>query len=462
MRNLFLPLLCLIIFTTTTMAQDPGTPSKRDILTEKSQIVQDLQKETAKVKDLTGVQSSPVMKSKYSKGKKIPNSYVVTLKDDFVQPLAKTKSNSTSRESQKASAQKHEAAAEKSIRKYATETLGLSNSEIQEIYTGAISGFSVKLSNKKSSSSWITKTKSSKSTLDVVQDEEFELADHSEGELVDAYSPAAWAAQYSDYGNWVSGGCNCTGHNKWIWVIDTGIDLNHPDLNVKTGFYARSFVPGESAEDYRGHGTHVAGIAAAKNNTYGAKGIAYGATVVPLKVFPRSGGASDSRIAAALNWVYKYGIAGDVVNLSLGRFISPIFSGKTAVEKSIEALAKRGIYVVIAAGNDKTHARFKTPARVNGSKIYTIAATQKSPYWWRHQFASNYSNYGKQPVDYAAPGTSIYSTYKNGGYRYLSGTSMAAPNFAGAVLCGGKLNKGYYYYRVNPSSHNLYVIRPKH
>lgn len=460
MRDLFIPLLCLLIFTTVTVAQDPGTPSRSDILTEESQIVLDLQKETAKLKDPTGIQSSPVMKSKYAKGKKIPNSYVVMLKEDFVQPLAKTKSNSTNRESQKAAAQKHEAATEKAIRKYATETLGLSNSEIQEIYTGAISGFSVKLSNKKSSSSWLTKTKSSKNTLDVVQDEEFELADHTEGELVDANSPAAWAPQFADYGNWVAGGCNCTGHSKWIWVVDTGIDLNHPDLNVKTGFYAKSFVSGESPEDYRGHGTHVAGIAAAKNNTFGAKGIAYGATVVPLKVFPRSGGASDSRIAAALNWVYKYGIAGDIVNLSLGRHTHPIV-GKTSVEACIEALAKKGIYVVISAGNDKTHARYKTPARINGPKIYTIAATQKSPYWWTHTFASNYSNYGKQPVDFAAPGSSIYSTYKNGGYRYMGGTSMAAPNFAGALLCGTKRKKGYYYYRVNPTSHNLFVIRAK-
>ena len=460
MRNLYLALMCLVGFSTMAIAQDPGTPGKSDILTEKSQIVQELKKETAKVKDVTGAQSTPVMKSKHSKGKKVPNSFVVMLKDDVVQPLAKTKSSASSRESQRAAAEKHEAAAEKAIRKYAIETLGLSNSEIQEIYTGAISGFSVKLSGKKSSSSWITKTKSAKSTLDVAQDEEFELADYTEGELVDAYSPAAWAPQYADYGNWVAGGCNCTGHSKWIWVIDTGIDLNHPDLNVRTGFYARSFVPGESPEDYRGHGTHVAGIAAAKHNSFGAKGIAYGATVVPLKVFPRSGGAPDSRIVAALNWVYKYGVRGDVVNLSLGRFINPIF-GKTSLEACIEALAKKGIYVVISAGNDKIHARYKTPARVNGSKIYTIAATQKSPYWWTHQFASSYSNYGKNPVDFAAPGTSIYSTYKNGGYRYMSGTSMAAPNFAGALLCGTKRKKGYYYYRVNPTSHKLYVIRAK-
>ncbi len=459
MRNLFLTLFCLAIFASTAFAQDPGAPAKNDVLTEKSEIVSELKAKNAKViaaKD----QQIAVKKSSSSASKKIDGSYIVMLKEDFVKPFAKQKSSSSSRESSIAAAKKHQAAAEKAIRKYAVETLGLGNDEIADVFSGVQSGFTVKLKNKKSARSWLTKTKSAKNTADVFQDEVVETAFHEMGEEVNAYSPAAWAPQYADYGNWVAGGCNCTNHNKWIWVLDTGIDLNHPDLNVKTA-YGKSYVGSEpSAEDYHGHGTHVAGLAAAKSNSFGAKGIAYGAWVVPIKVLNRYGSGSWSSILAGLNRVYTYGIAGDVVNMSLGGSISAS-APQTSVESCIKALARKGIYVVMAAGNSSKHARTFTPARVNGSKIYTIAATQKSPYWWTHKFASNYSNYGKPPVDYAAPGTSVYSTYKNGGYRYMTGTSMAAPNFAGALLCGTKRKKGYYYYRVNPTSHNLYVIRPK-
>lgn len=226
--------------------------------------------------------------------------------------------------------------------------------------------------------------------------------------------------------------------------------------------YGKSFVHGESAEDYRGHGTHVAGIIAAKDNGYGAKGIAAGAWVVPLKVFRRTGGAYHSTIVAALNWVYKYGIPGDIVNISLGSKISPS-APQTIVETAIKKLAVKGIRVVISAGNSKIHARGYHPARVNGSRIYTIASTYKGPFPWAigNYFAAWYSNYGKNPVDYAAPGTTIYSTYKYGKYAYMSGTSMAAPNFAGVILCGLKRKKGYSYVKVYPANHQFYVVRPK-
>ncbi|NET32494.1 MAG: S8 family serine peptidase [Cyanothece sp. SIO1E1] len=461
MRNLILTIFSFAIFTSVAFAQDPGTaPSKNDILTEKSDIVSELKAANAKVIAPRGT-NIPVQKSKTTAAKPIANQYVVILKEgEVIKTPASLKSSSSSHESREAAAKKHQAAAEKAIRKYAVEKLGISSSDIGEVFSGVQNGFTVKLKNTKSATSFLKRTKSASSTSDVFQDQEVQVVEHSTGEVISAESPAAWAPQYADYGNWVAGGCNCTGHSKWIWVLDTGIDLNHPDLNVKTS-YGKSYIGSEpSAEDYHGHGTHVAGIAAAKNNSYGAKGIAYGAWVVPVKVLNRYGSGSWSAILAGLNRVYQYGIKGDVVNLSLGGYISS-GAAPTAVENCIKALARKGIYVVMAAGNSSMNAKNFTPARVNGSKIYTIAATQKSPYWWVHKFASNYSNYGKPPVDFAAPGTSIYSTHKNGGYAYKTGTSMAAPNFAGALLCGTKRKKGYYYYKVNPGSHNLYVIRPK-
>ncbi len=458
MRIFLLTLLCLFAITTIGMAQDPGNPSKSDILTESSQEVASKKKAASLVAEPTEKDASPIKKSAGT-SKKIPNSYVVVLNEDFVKPMAAQKTRASSREAQAAAANKHEAQAIKQIRKYATETLGLSNSEIKEVYAGAVSGFSVKLANKKSGASWMTKTKSTKNTADVFQDEEFELADHSIESVVDTYSPEAWAAQTSSYGKFVANGCDCRNFSKWAWIIDTGIDLNHPDLNVRGGVYAKSFVPGESAEDYRGHGTHVAGIVGAKNNSYGSLGVASGATVVPLKVFPRNGGAPSSYIVAALNHVYKYGIAGDVVNLSLGGSINPS-APRTIVETAIKRLADKGIYVTIAAGNSKKHARGTHPARFNYKKVYTIAATKWTLFWWSPNFASNYSNYGKPPVDYAAPGSSIYAPYKNGGYATLSGTSMAAPNFAGVILCQLKNKRGYSYLKV-PQYSGLYVLRNK-
>ena len=462
MRNLFLTFFCFAICATAAFAQDPGNPSRTDILSEKSEIVQEQKSKTSKTIAPKGTEV-PVKKSKSAVAKKLTGQYIVMLNEENnpqLKSFAQQKSSDTNRDSRVAAAKKHEAAAKKAIIKAAGE-MGVSAAEIDQIFTGAQSGFSVKLKNKKSATSWFTKTKSSKATSEVFQDEEVEISAHTVESVIEGNTAAAWAPQYADYGNWVAGGCNCNGYGKWMWILDTGIDLNHPDLNVKGGVFARSFIGSEpSAEDHHGHGTHVAGISAGKNNSFGAKGIAYNAWVVPVKVLNRYGSGSWSGILAGLNHVYKYGIKGDVVNMSLGGSINPAAS-PTAVERAIKKLASKGIYVVIAAGNSSKHARGYTPARTNGSKIYTIAATQKSPYWWTHQFASGYSNYGKPPVDFAAPGSSIYSTYKNGGYGYMTGTSMAAPNFAGALLCGTKNKKGYYYYRVNPSSRNLYVIRPK-
>ena len=462
MRKLVLVLFGFSLLATMGIAQDPGKPSRGDILTEKSQIIQEAKAAAEKVTAPKGVAAVPVMKSKVSPGKKIPNSYIVVLNDDFVAPLASKKTTkSGSRASQAAAAKKHQAAAEKTIRKYAIETLGLSNDEIGEIFTGAQSGFTVKLKPKKSgAATWLKRAKSAKNTATAFQDQEMEGMYVSAGPIVDRYNPEAWAGQYADYGNWVTGVCDCTGYDKWIWVLDSGIDLNHPDLNVNRT-YAKTYVPGtSSAEDDHGHGSHVAGIAAAKNNSYGAVGVAAGATVVPIKVLNSSNRGSYSWFIAGLNWVYNNSNAGDVVNFSIGGKISPS-APETLVERAIKRLGAKGVSVVIAAGNDKLHAREYHPARLNARRVYTIAATQQGKSWLWSPFANQFSNFGKPPVDYAAPGDNIYSTYKNGGYRYMSGTSMAAPNFSGALLCGGKRKKGYHYFKVTPHIHNLHVMRPK-
>ena len=191
---------------------------------------------------------------------------------------------------------------------------------------------------------------------------------------------------------------------------------------------SKNFVdPNGSATDDNGHGTHVAGIIAALNNSIGVLGIASGAKVVALKVLGSEGEGSLSTIIQALGYVNINGAAGDVVNMSLGLdTISPILN------QQIQNTASRGIYFAIAAGNEHVAASTYSPASTNGTNIYTVSAIDSLD-----NFAP-FSNYGNDVVDFAAPGVRILSTYLNGRYAYMSGTSMAAPHMAGLLLLKGR------------------------
>ncbi|HMG68231.1 MAG TPA: S8 family serine peptidase [Chitinophagaceae bacterium] len=217
------------------------------------------------------------------------------------------------------------------------------------------------------------------------------------------------------------------GTGKTAWVIDTGIDFAHPDLTVDQT-RSKSFLNGvTSADDENGHGTHVAGIIGAKNNEFGVLGVASGATLVSLRVLDKNGSGLLSSIIQALGYVNTNGHAGDVVNLSLGED-----SISTILDQQVQNTAARGIYIAIAAGNDSEPARNFSPGRANGTNIFTVSAIDSLD-----NFAS-FSDFGNDVVDYAAPGVHILSTYLNGKYAYMSGTSMAAPHMAGLLLLKGR------------------------
>ncbi|MCX6216012.1 S8 family serine peptidase [Spirosoma sp.] len=212
---------------------------------------------------------------------------------------------------------------------------------------------------------------------------------------------------------------------KTAWIIDTGIDLDHPDLNVDTN-RSRSFVSGQtSADDENGHGTHVAGVIGAKNNNIGITGVASGATLVSLRVLDDEGEGRLSGIIQAVNYVAQNGKAGDVVNLSLGGE-----GTSAALDRAITQAANIGILFAIASGNDGKNSDNYSPARVNHANVFTVSAMDS-----KNQFAS-FSNFGSS-VDVCAYGVRITSTYKDGKYATLSGTSMAAPHVAGLLLIRG-------------------------
>jgi len=206
-----------------------------------------------------------------------------------------------------------------------------------------------------------------------------------------------------------------TGDSVKVGVIDTGIDLKHPDLkeNIKGGYNAIN--PSKSPNDDNGHGTHVAGIIAALNNTIGVIGVGPKIDLYAIKVLGASGSGYLSDVIEGLEWAVENGM--QVVNMSLGTS-QDVPSFHDAILSAYNA----GITIVAAAGN--TGGSVTYPAAY--SEVIAVSATDEE-----NQIAS-FSSRGPE-IDLAAPGVNIYSTYKGSSYKTLSGTSMAAPHVTGAA-----------------------------
>lgn len=206
------------------------------------------------------------------------------------------------------------------------------------------------------------------------------------------------------------------------WIIDTGIEYTHPDLNVDTT-RSRSFLGGTTTPvDQNGHGTHVSGTIAALDNGIGVIGVAPGAQVVAVRVLDRRGSGSNSGVIAGVDYVAANGQPGDVANMSLGGGVSQ------ALDDAVVAASAGGVKFALAAGNESSDANNHSPARANGPNIYTVSAFANGNTW------ATFSNFGNPPIDYAEPGVSIKSTWLAGGYNTISGTSMATPHLAGILL----------------------------
>jgi len=199
-----------------------------------------------------------------------------------------------------------------------------------------------------------------------------------------------------------------------IAILDTGVDQNHPDLKDKIVKNA-NFSESSTVDDVHGHGTHVAGIAAAiTNNGIGVAGLGYDSSLMNLKVMGDDGRGRYSWIANGITWAADNGA--QVINMSVGGTAS-----STTLEHAVNYAWSKGVVIVAGAGNNGDSSPFYPAYYAN---CIAVAATDG------HDNRASWSNYGTW-VDLAAPGVSIYSTVRGSRYGNMSGTSMAAPHVAG-------------------------------
>ncbi|OLF16430.1 S8 family peptidase [Actinophytocola xanthii] len=200
--------------------------------------------------------------------------------------------------------------------------------------------------------------------------------------------------------------------NVTVYVIDTGMDFDHPDFGTRatSGFDA---VDGGAADDCHGHGTHVAGTVGGT-----AHGVAKEARLVGVRVLNCSGGGTTAQVVAGIDWVTNNATEPAVANMSLGGGVDAAIDAATS--RSIAS----GVTYAIASGNSNANACNTSPARV--PEAITVNSSNIG------DSRSSFSNWGTC-TDIFAPGESITSAWLNGGTRTISGTSMASPHVAGAA-----------------------------
>jgi subtilisin family serine protease len=240
---------------------------------------------------------------------------------------------------------------------------------------------------------------------------------HNTGQVIGSHAGTAGA----DIGAPAAWGVTTGSASVKVAVVDSGVDRTHPDLfaNLAPGY---DFAYDDSdPTDYEGHGTHVAGIIAARgNNGIGVTGVAWQTSLIPVQALDATGEGTTSDIVAA----YGYAVAKGA------RIVNASFGGSSFSQSEYNAIkAAPNVLFVAAAGNETANddATPSYPCAYNLPNILCVAATDNS------DRLASFSNYGRTTVDIAAPGVNVYSTYKCDGYAWMSGTSMATPEVSGAA-----------------------------
>ena len=260
-------------------------------------------------------------------------------------------------------------------------------------------------------------------SVEVPEDSIDELLDNPSVKHVEEDIVLKLSAQVEDWGiqsvniptAWNSG---FTGKGVKVAVIDSGI-ANHSDLTIAGGISTVNYTT--SYHDDHGHGTHVAGIIGARNNSFGVKGVAFDTEIYAVKAFNQDGSAFLSDLIEGIDWSISNGM--DIINLSSGTQ-----TDSAAFHAIVDKASASGLLIVAAAGNDGAPDGLDDtvdfPARY--ATVIGVGAVD------RNLARASFSSTGPD-VEVAAPGVKILSTYLDNQYAYLSGTSMAAPYVTGEL-----------------------------
>jgi subtilisin family serine protease len=220
-----------------------------------------------------------------------------------------------------------------------------------------------------------------------------------------------------------------TGAGAVVAVVDSGVMAGHPDLKgrLRAGY---DFVQNDTTpQDENGHGTHVSGIVAANtDNDIGIASVAPGATILPVRVLDENGGGDSTTVAKGIDWAVNHGA--QVINLSLGADV-PLLSDDPGFDATIANALDRGVIVVAAAGNSGLPACDQPSGQ---GRLLCVGAVDK------RRNRSYFSNFGSglglvAPGGSGLPGTDedVLSTWNDGGYTELAGTSQATPHVSGVA-----------------------------
>ncbi len=357
----------------------------------------------------------------------IPDQYILFLRQDYIKPAHDRLdwSQISNREDKKKQMEGLNRDVLAELNKWLADA-EINESQVLARYTALMAGVALKID--KETMQRLSKRPEVKS---IENDRRVKLPDYT----VDGKDAGDADAQEVPCGITNAGGFANAGTDRWIFIVNTGIDIDHPDLNVYD-WAGISTVPNKpSVDDCNGYGTHLAGVAAAKNNTIGVVGVAAGAPVIPVWVLDCDGSGNWASILGGFEHIATLCLAGDVCTFSVVEYFGEQCANFAIPYDHILGLNNAGVRFALAAGEGTMFnlAEEWEPACLNFSRVYTVTAMTCNK-----QFINAYQcNFGRPPVDWVATGFNVKSTWKGGVYKVLNGggtaTGIAAAHVAGIM-----------------------------